>query len=859
MSDAKDFISPDDQVDLTNCDREPIHMLGKIQSFGTLIAVTPDWIISHASINIVDITGIAAEDLIGMPISQVMSGEAVHEIRTRLQLLSGKDAVERIFGLDVLGKGQAYDVAVHLSKRTFIIEIEKSRSDHRGDYMSLVRPMIDRIARMETVEEACDLAARQLKALTGIDRVMVYRFDKDDSGEVIAEAVKSGMDSFKGLRYPASDIPKQARELYKRSLLRIISDVQDDGVPVIPARNPEGELLDLSLSVTRAVSPIHLEYLRNMGVEASMSVSIVKRGKLWGLFACHHERVLKLPFDIRTGAEIFAQLFSLVLDQKEADMEREHHAKAQGLHDRLMAQLAEGATLGESFDLIANAIPDVIGYDGMIGWIDGQYLQVGQVPSREQGLSLMRFLNTTAAGQVYATDCIKNVYPPGEDFAEKASGLLALPVSRIPRDYIVLFRQEIIKSVTWAGNPQKPAEPGPNGIRLTPRKSFEAWKEVVRHHSMPWKDTEVAAAESLRVTLMEVVLRMTDTVLRERSKAHERQEILIAELNHRVRNILALIRGLISQSYDEGRTLDEYADVLGNRVHALSRAHDQITQQNWAPASLRELIHNEIDAFLGDDAQRISVSGPDAMLMPTAFTTLSLVIHELVTNAAKYGALSNETGRVKVEIEFDSLKSLSLSWCEAGGPPISSHPERRGFGTTLIERAVPYELKGRADVRFAATGLEVDLEIPVHHVSEISNEPFRANDRTETGAIVSSEKVQTSDKARLSGDVLLVEDNMVIALDAEDCLKSLGAEQVHTASNVSEALRILEDTTPSFALLDVNLASETSEPVAMRLQAMNVRFAFATGYGDTVATVKNFPDAKVIQKPYSEVDLEAVL
>ena len=857
MSEAeKTFISPDEPVDLTNCDREPIHILGRVQSYGMLIAVTPDWIINHVSVNVADELSHSAEDLIGMPLNEFMTRSVVHDIRAGLQMLGTTDAIERMFAMDAFGNGRKYDIGVHYSGRSIIMEFERNDARDRQDQISVIRPMIDRIARARNTVQACDLAARQLKSFTGFDRVMVYRFDKDDSGEVVAEAVKPGMDSFKGLRYPASDIPKQARELYKRNLLRIISDVNDDGVEIIPARSPEGNPLDLSLSVTRAVSPIHLEYLRNMGVEASMSVSIIRRGKLWGLFACHHESPLTLPFEVRTAAELFAQLFSFVLDQKENDLERDHHRRAQSVHDQIMTQLADGASLSENFEMIVEAIQNVIPFDSAIGWIDGQLLNVGRVPTPDQCLRLTRFLNTTAAGQVYATECLEKSFEPAADFADIACGALALPVSRVPRDYLVLFRQEIVRSVTWAGNPDKSVTAtGKHGIRLTPRKSFEAWQEIVRHHSQPWKDEEIRAAETLRVTLMEVVLRLTDTVIRERSQAQERQELLIAELNHRVRNILTLIRGLISQSAGSERSVEDYTKVLGGRVYALSRAHDQITQKNWSPASLRTLIDNETEAYLGDDTGRVSLTGGDIMLQPTAFTTLSLVLHELVTNSAKYGALSKSNGRVGIDLSRDATGDLHLSWRETGGPIINKPPTRRGFGSTIIERAVPFELKGNAEVRFATTGLQVDLRVPDRFISESSEDDVQnARQAKETSQINSAIEQESMPEM-----VMILEDNAIIALDAEDYMMELGAEMIHLVSNVDDAVKLLdEDVEFGFALLDVNLSDETCEPVARKLVEKGVRFAFATGYGDAVSIVKNFPNVPVIQKPYTIDDLKTL-
>ncbi|MEL6914543.1 MAG: HWE histidine kinase domain-containing protein [Pseudomonadota bacterium] len=843
-------------LDLTNCDREPIHALGRVQSYGALIAISSDWIIQHASENIDAYLGAPAEALIGTLFTDIVPASLAHDIRGRMQLLSGPDAVERVFGV-ALRRGDEemmLDLAIHCSDRTIIIELERAdASIGQADYVSQVRPMIDRIAKGRDVEHLCQLAARQLRGLVGFDRVMVYRFEEDETGTVVAEALRTGLEPYLGLRYPASDIPKQARALYKRSLLRIISDVDDPGFAITPAQSPEGAPLDLSLSSTRAVSPIHLEYLRNMGVEASLSVSILKRGKLWGLFACHHMSPRILPYSVRTAAELFGQLFAFVLDQKEADIERAERDAAQEVHDHVMAQLAGGRTIADNFETLIDSILPVIPHDGAVGWVDGEFVCRGATPTQEEFLGLTRFLNTTAVGTIFNTDNIAGLYPAAEDFAERAAGLLALPVSRRPRDYIVLFRREIARSVTWAGNPQKPVEAGPNGIRLTPRKSFEAWKEVVRSKSARWSKQEISSAEALRVTLLEVVLRMSDEALEERARAQERQELLIAELNHRVRNILNLIRGLVAQSSVEAHSAGELTEVIGGRIHALARAHDQITRENWSAASLRELVVTECEAYVSGDAPRVNLAGPDILLEPLAFSTMALVLHELVTNAAKYGALSVASGRVTLETVPEPDGAVRLKWREVGGPPIQSAPERRGFGSTIIERSVPYDLKGEARVQFDVAGLRAEFVLPAQSVTVADARP----------AASSPAKVETlrpkTDLGTLLADVLLVEDNMIIALDTEDMVTDLGARQVRLAGAAAAALQEIAARPPSFALLDVNLGTETSGAVADALAKAGVPFAFATGYGEDTALSEQFPDIPVLKKPYGKTDLEALL
>ena len=294
------------EVDLTNCDREPIHALGAVQPFGFLLALSTDWLVKRASANLGEFLGVAAEDALGTSAIDHLGEAAVHALRNRLTVLRGPDAVERLFGVSV-ADGRRFDFAVHMTGDTIVVEGEPSDPDSGTDAASAIRAMMSRLDGTADNAAFFREGARQVRALTGFDRVMVYRLDTDGSGVVEAEAARSGIGSFLHLRYPASDIPQQARKLYLRTPFRIIADVDAAPVPIVPRLDERGAPIDLSLSVTRSVSPIHIEYLKNMGVHASMSISIIVEGKLWGLFACHHYAGPRCPtFERRSIAELHA-------------------------------------------------------------------------------------------------------------------------------------------------------------------------------------------------------------------------------------------------------------------------------------------------------------------------------------------------------------------------------------------------------------------------------------------------------------------------------------------------------------------------------------------------------------------------
>lgn len=841
----------DTPVDLTNCDREPIHILGQVQAYGCLISTSSDLLINHLSENCATLLGVNVAEAIGTNLSEFLPSKTTHDFRTKMQVGGAGGTVTRLFGYDVLQDGRLFDISIHLSGQSYVFEFEPKNLVANRDDLAMVQPLLARIKRKDSVAAAAQEAAMAMRVLSGFDRVMVYQFAQDGSGEVIAERHGQDMEPFLGLRYPASDIPKQAREMYKRSLLRLIADVNGETSAVVPYKNPMGEPLDLSMSVTRAVSPIHLEYLRNMGVGASMSVSILKNGELWGLFACHHQTPRYVDYERRTAIELFAQFFSYELERQVDAETRDEERAARDLHDKLMLRVSSGNDLIDGFDLIAEELSQIVSNDGFAIYSEGRFVSRGKTPTAEEFKTLCRFLNTTPTRQVYQTDRLLEQFPAAEMFADRVAGLLAVPISRTPRDYIVFFRQEIARSVRWAGNPEKPVDVGPNGTRLTPRKSFEAWTELQRNCSAPWTDSEMRSAEGLRLSLIEIVLKLTDEANAQRKAATEKQELLIAELNHRVRNILNLIQGLVSQSKTDATDIVGFTKVLDGRIQSLARAHDQLTRQEWGASGLRELVKVETDAFLHGHGDRLRITGDYPMLSPDAYSTMALVFHELVTNSAKYGALTDQSGHVALDFRIGSDGALNIDWEERGGPPVRA-PTRRGFGTTIIERTVPFELQGTAETRFKVTGFQAHFMIPSIHVTAATPPPV-AQTKGKVAATAPEEVMQ------VHGTALVLEDNMVIALDAADILSGHGAADVKMASSVADALEIIKRETISVAVLDVNLGKQTSLPVAVKLKELNIPFVMATGYADVGDVLADYPEAIAVQKPFTSETLTRAL
>ncbi|MFU1682283.1 HWE histidine kinase domain-containing protein [Phaeobacter piscinae] len=586
-----------------------------------------------------------------------------------------------------------------------------------------------------------------------------------------------------------------------------------------------------------------------MGVRASMSVSIMKDGELWGLFACHHNRPRYIDYERRTAIEMFAHVFSYELSQFETTQRNREEKNMSRLQTQLMAMLADGRPFKESLISVSEDIQDVIPHDGLVLYSDGEFHATGTTPTAEETRSLARMLDVTIGATAFSTNQLESIHDPARDYIDRCAGILAIPISKRPRDYLILCRRSISQTVAWAGDPTKPMDVGPNGVRLTPRKSFEAWQETVEWRSAPWADNSLHSANMLRTVLLEIFLKVTEANNAERARAQEQQQLLISELNHRVRNILNLMRGLVTQTKGTARTLTEFTDNLDGRIHSLARAHDQLTGEQWEPASLRALITCELEAYTTGRDDEVVLTGPDVLVTPVAFTTLALVLHELTTNSVKHGALSNGVGRVEIALEEEDSGALLIRWVERGGPPVAP-PARRGFGSTIVENSIPHELKGDASIQYKTTGLEARFRIPTRYLYKIRHSEADLLPETRSPVV---------NTPKPGGKALVVEDSFIIAMDLSAMLEDIGFAETASASTVGKALDKLEEGGIDYAVLDVNLGSEQSVPVAEELARRGIPFVLTTGYGEVQDIIEIYPPCPIVQKPVSESALAAAL
>jgi chemotaxis family two-component system sensor kinase Cph1 len=696
------------------------------------------------------------------------------------------------------------------------------------------------------------------------DRVLVYRFMHDESGWVIAESREPHLAPFLDLHYPAADIPQQARALYVKNSLRLITQVDYDAAPLVPAANPRtGEPLDMSQAILRNVSSIHREYLRNMGIDASMSISIIRAGKLWGLIACHHYSQRILPRHLRAICELFGSMFSLQLEAREKGEQFDERLASRMVLQNLMLNLASADDYAvgltkESPNLLdyihcGSPAADGTTQGGVAVSVKGQLTFLGTTPSQSQIHDLIGWLDTHVANSdgVFSTDRLAEVWPPGAAFASVASGVLVISVSQELSDFIIWFRPELVGTSSWAGEPVKLVVSGPNGDRLSPRKSFEVWQETVRGRCLPWTTADLDAAFDLRVSLLHVVLRRINTAAQERKRAAERDKLLMAELDHRVKNTIANIQALVSQTSRNADTLTGFVKGLEGRIHAMAKAHSLLSQSRWEGVSIDKLLREELNPYANGHTA-VSLDGIDMQLTPKSALSLSLAIHELATNAAKYGALTLPGGHVAVAWRPATDGGVELSWSETGGPLVEQ-PKRRGFGSTLIERALSMETGGGAIVHYMRTGVVCDIFLPASSVTHSGiHSQDEANSRIRGGLIAATPVSAPSEAFR----ILVVEDSFLLVMAIQDMFDGLGWLAVGPATRRSDALALAQSEVFDAALLDVNLDGEMSWDVDAVLRTRGIPFVFGTGYDVSSVLPDNLAGSAVIAKPYQSRDVE---
>jgi light-regulated signal transduction histidine kinase (bacteriophytochrome) len=500
---------------LETCDSEPVQSPGCIQAHGALLVLRlADLQILQASENTLQHLGEDAASLLGRSVAHVVG--ALNAARLREML--ARDTLNRgavyAFTLPARDQLQSLDVCLHSSGGMAVLEFEATRRAERpdDDYFMLVEAAVGRLQAPDSVRAFCQQVTAEVRAITGLDRVMAYRFHADHHGEVIAESRRDSLDPWLGLHYPAADIPRPAREIFKRIWIRPLPDAAGPLVELLPLANPDtGQALDMTHCALRGASVMYSEYLANMGVAASLTMPILRDGELWGLIACHHYTATEFRYEVRAACELLAQVASLTLKSAEQAEQLAYRLKLEDVHQLLVVRSARE---GDLLALTAQtpSLLDAIDAGGAALYHLDRWWCVGSVPDLAQLERLAAWLYerpelASATRPVFVTDALASLCPAAVGLEDVASGLLATVFSRQRRGLLMWFRPQTLHIVKWAGNPNdKPQIAGPHGMRLSPRMSFEAFIESVRGHALPWSEIEIDAALRLRMLVLELVI-----------------------------------------------------------------------------------------------------------------------------------------------------------------------------------------------------------------------------------------------------------------------------------------------------------------------------------------------------------------
>lgn len=663
-------------VTITNCDREQIHIPNSIQPHGVLL------VMREADLRIVAISNNSEthlqhspEAFLDTPLSEWVREADINSIRS---CLSGDFEAVNPLLLHFKGCDRPWNGIVHLCQKNVVLELEPAQEQETVDFFRFYKVTKSAVAHLQsarTLQDLCDSVVRDLRRITGFDRVMVYRFDDDGSGNVIAEAKSDRGTPYLGLRYPESDIPKQARRLYALNPLRLVPTIHYEPAELVTSdRDPLKSPLDMSFCVLRSVSPIHVEYLENMGVTASMSISLLDRGQLWGLIACHHETPKYVSYQMRTVCEFLGQVTSMQLATKLEKENLNERLRVKQAQSQLLEQVSHIEDIRRELPQLEPLLLQAFQATGVAFYRDGEVTLMGETPPAEVVENIVTWVEPHLEDSLFVSHQLPEAYEAMREYKDVASGVMVLSVTQSQRNYLLWFRPEVVKNVNWAGNPNKRKTIEEDGsISLSPRESFEKWQETVRFQSHPWKFYEKEGALELRNTLVSIVLKKAAELAElnlelERSNneldafayiaSHDLKEPLRGIHNYSTFLIEDYKNLLDEEGVSKLETLVRLTQRMEDLINALlhfSRLGRQEIQRS--PIDVMELVRNV------EEVIRISHSSSEFRLeiprsLPQVMgdrVLLEEVLMNLITNGLKY---NTQPQKVLTVGYFDNLENL---------------------------------------------------------------------------------------------------------------------------------------------------------------------------------------------------------
>lgn len=666
------------RADLNNCDREPIHIPAAIQPHGVLLVISEsDRTIVQVSANVEAYLGTPIESLLNQPASQLFTP---HQLQLIEQCLAADFEAANPLRFDFASgqSSRSFSGTVHRSDDNILVELEPAETEasvNFFDFYQLVKRPISQIQRTRTLEELCQTAVTVIQEISGFDRAMVYQFAEDGSGQVMAEAKRDNLVPYLGLHYPATDIPEQAKYLYLLKLLRLIPDVGYEPVAVVPDRHPVSQApLDMSLSHLRSVSPLHTEYLTNMGVQATMAISLVQNQSLWGLIVCHHTRPRKLGHEVRSICEFLGQVISLELSNRRESDDVDNRVKTQALQTSFVETFAHNVSLRSALTQDPERLLDLVNATGAVFCDQGEMTLIGQTPSESVLWPLLKWLSQQLETDVvYHTAHLSDRYPPAAEFSDLSSGLLGISISQVQQTYIIWLRPEVVQTVDWAGAPQKPEVIDDAGqIRLSPRQSFAKWQETVHQKALPWQSDEIEAALELRRLVIGLVLQKADELAQLNTQLERSNLELDSFAYVASHDLKEPLRGIHNYS---SFLIEDYGNQLGqdgvDKLNTLMRLTQRMeslinsllhysrlgrTDLQVTPVDLQALVEDVIEVIKISKLEQVNFQIPQPLpQVECDATQITELFTNLISNAVKY----NTSGEKVIEIGYQTAADLT--------------------------------------------------------------------------------------------------------------------------------------------------------------------------------------------------------
>ncbi|GLS44484.1 histidine kinase dimerization/phosphoacceptor domain -containing protein [Methylobacterium brachythecii] len=705
-------------VDPGLCEREPIHIPGSIQPNAIMVAADAESleVLAHSA-NIGDILsdGVPIE---GRPLSAILPAPFIASIEAGIVAHSLEDGrlLRQTIALAGRPDERFYAVA-HVQGGRVIVELE--RAPERPDDFGSASPLdlelaVVRLRAAGTLDEAARIAASELRLLTGFESVLVYRFDEEWNGEAIAEDMVPDWDRpLIGLRFPSSDIPAQARALYHKAKSRFVIDRDCVPVPLVAGKAAGNGPIDLTFAQNRTLSPIHLEYQRNLGVNGSMSISILVEGRLWGLMIGHHRQQHYVAPETRAASTVLTDAFAMRVQEIEAHAQWAEQQSHLDIEGRLVRSLAQSDDFVQALTVGSTTLLDLFEAGGA-GIVSEDHISlIGACPSEREVLALAAWLKETLpSGQPsYTTDALGSAHPRAGAYAQTASGLLAAFVDAQRMHLLLWFRPEVPSAVTWGGDPRKPVIAGSGSVAVLPRRSFERWVEERRGVSAPFLHWQVSLAEQLAQAVEGVVLRQRRKIeeltqlLVDKERLLAQKDLLTREIDHRVKNSLQIVSAFLHmqrRQITDPEARQAFAETSG-RVMSVARVHDSLYQAGSVEeVDLGQTIENLCNDLTGLAGNQHSVeltAEPGLMVPYQKAVSLSLIATELVTNAFKYGGSEDRGAQVNVSVS-GVANGVTLKVCDDGvGLPEGWDTRAKGTGLGMkLVRAMLEQIDARIEV-----------------------------------------------------------------------------------------------------------------------------------------------------------------